>query len=461
MGTVKKHLCWMSVVDDRKSDLLIAVVAQASLLLFAVNGVAQNPAGSRTAEVTHRTTPAAAARSANPAAGDWIFGPGAPAGQATSWQQRISEPTGAALGSRPVGGPPGGRQLPAQFLPNAVSSGPPTFPPPTAQSATATTRPVEAAEIVAWVGDEFILAGEVLGTVNRILKDNRDRIPESMWDTQRRILMQQALKGLIENKLVLVDAKSNIPEDALPGIEQRVNKSFEENYVVRLMERLKVTSRGDLEKKLVASGSSLTRQRRIYFERSLAAYWVGEKTRDDSEISSAELYDYYRQHVAEFEHQGEVNWEQLTARFQKYPAKQDAYRAIADMGNDVLVRRIPFAAVAKAKSNGVTAGDGGRQDWTTQGSLKSKILDRALFTVPEGVLSDIIEADDAFHIVRISERRLAHVTPFRDAQVEIGEKIRKQRKNEATKKFFASLRKEVRVWTIFDATASQGRPPQF
>ncbi|MEE2706973.1 MAG: hypothetical protein VX988_07965, partial [Planctomycetota bacterium] len=189
-----------------------------------------------------------------------------------------------APGSRPVGGPPGGRPLPsqsfgpAQFLPNAVSSGPPTYAQP-AQPATATTRPVEAAEIVAWVGDEFILAGEVLGTVNRILKDNRDRIPESMWDTQRRILMQQALKGLIENKLVLVDAKSNIPEDALPGIEQRVNKSFEENYVVQLMERMKVTSRGALEKKLVAAGSSLARQRRTYFERSLAAYWVGEKTR--------------------------------------------------------------------------------------------------------------------------------------------------------------------------------------
>ncbi|MEE2706311.1 MAG: peptidylprolyl isomerase, partial [Planctomycetota bacterium] len=229
----------------------------------------------------------------------------------------------------------------------------------------------------------------------------------------------------------------------------------------QLMERMKVTSRGALEKKLVAAGSSLARQRRTYFERSLAAYWVGEKTRDDSEISSAELYDYYRQHVAEFEHQGEAKWEQLTARFKEYPTKQDAYRAIADMGNDVLLRRIPFAAVAQAKSNGVTAGDGGRQDWTTQGSLKSKILDHALFTVPEGVLSDIIEADDAFHIVRISERRPAHVTPFRDAQVEIGEKIRKQQKNEATKKFFASLRKEVRVWTIFDATASQGRPPQF
>ncbi len=460
----------MSVVDDRKSVLLIAVLAQASLLLFAVNGVAQNPAGSRPAEVTHWTTPAPTpvpvARSANPAAGDWIFGPGAPAGRAASWQQQISEPTGVAPGSRPVGGPPGGRPLPsqsfgpAQFLPNAVSSGPPTYAQP-AQPDTATTRPVEAAEIVAWVGDEFILAGEVLGTVNRILKDNRDRIPESMWDTQRRILMQQALKGLIENKLVLVDAKSNIPEDALPGIEQRVNKSFEENYVVQLMERMKVTSRGALEKKLVAAGSSLARQRRTYFERSLAAYWVGEKTRDDSEISSAELYDYYRQHVAEFERQGEVKWEQLTARFKEYPTKQDAYRAIADMGNDVLLRRIPFAAVAQAKSNGVTAGDGGRQDWTTQGSLKSKILDHALFTVPEGVLSDIIEADDAFHIVRISERRPAHVTPFRDAQVEIGEKIRKQQKNEATKKFFASLRKEVRVWTIFDATASQGRPPQF
>jgi parvulin-like peptidyl-prolyl isomerase len=385
-------------------------------------------------EFMHRTPASPMAPSPSPRQGDWIFdaptSAGYPTGQAAAWQQPV----------RPFA--PGTTQ-PA-YAPVAVSA-----------------RPVEAAEILAWVGDEFILAGEVLGTVDQILEDNRDQIPESMWDAQRRLLMQEALKRLIQNKLVLVDAKRNLPKAALPGIEQRVNESFEKTYILHLMKEMKATSRADLETKLFETGSSMARQRRVYFERSLSAYWMGEKTKDESQISYAELYDYYRQHVADFEHQGKARWEQLTARFTSYPSKQAAYQAIADMGNDVVVRRIPFAEVAKAKSNGVTSLEGGRQDWTTQGSLKSKVINRALFSLPEGMLSDIIEDDDGLHIIRVTKRQVAHATPFRDAQVEIRDKIRKQRKKKNVEQFYAALRNEVRIWTVFDDTASRGRPPQF
>ena len=67
------------------------------------------------------------------------------------------------------------------------------------------------------------------------------------------------------------------------------------------------------------------------------------------------------------------------------------------MGNQVFAGA-PFAEVAKAGSDGVTAAAGGQRDWTNKGSLACQELDRALFGLPVGQLSPIIEGPTGFHI---------------------------------------------------------------
>jgi parvulin-like peptidyl-prolyl isomerase len=103
------------------------------------------------------------------------------------------------------------------------------------------------------------------------------------------------------------------------------------------------------------------------------------------------------------------------------------------MGDDVLGRNryaVPFAEVARRGSHGLTAARGGQRDWTTKGSLKSAVVDEALFGLPVMRMSHILEDDDGFHIVRVIQRKDAFRTPFKDAQVE----IRKQLKEEQFRK---------------------------
>ena len=73
----------------------------------------------------------------------------------------------------------------------------------------------------------------------------------------------------------------------------------------------------------------------------------------------------------------------------------------------------PFPEIARSGSDGVTASDGGARDWTTQGSLVSKKLDEALFGLPVGELSPILEDEYGLHIVRVTERegRLSDSVP--------------------------------------------------
>lgn len=156
----------------------------------------------------------------------------------------------------------------------------------------------------------------------------------------------------------------------------------------------------------------------MYFEGSLAARWTSQQKKDDSEVTHAEMIAYYRDHISDYETQGTARWEQLTARFDKFDTKAEAYQALATWGNQVWSGR-PFAEVAKANSQevpparaesttGPPRGAWFRQFWTTP-CLQcrwDKSARSSRTTAP-------------FHIVRVLERKETSRTPFIETQKEI------------------------------------------
>ena len=106
-------------------------------------------------------------------------------------------------------------------------------------------------------------------------------------------------------------------------------------------------------------------------------------------------------------------------------------------------------AVAKKESNGFKAATGGIHDWTTKGSLVHQALNDAIFTLPTGVLSDVIETSDGLHIIRVIERTDAGAKPFRDAQVEIRKKLEEEKREAAVADHIARLKREIPV-EIYD-----------
>ena len=77
------------------------------------------------------------------------------------------------------------------------------------------------------------------------------------------------------------------------------------------------------------------------------------------------------------------------ANLDHFSSRQEAYRAF-EMGNEVL-RGGDFATMAQARSHGPTASKGGQHDWTSKGSLVSKEIDAAIFSLTVGRMSQIIE----------------------------------------------------------------------
>jgi parvulin-like peptidyl-prolyl isomerase len=354
------------------------------------------------------------------------------------------------------------RPLPAGYGPRidmpVAPSGPASFsnPAPPADDAPARpaapphkAKPFKGGQIVARIGGQVVLAAEVMEGVHETLEANKNRIPPSQLETARLLLMKRNLDKLIDTKLLFAAAKRVIPEENFPKVEEQLAKHFEEDRLPQLMKMTKSHSVAELEEKLEEFGSSLAQQKRKFGERALAQQWLQQNVRHEEEVGHAEMLAYYRDHIADYKFEATARWEELAVRFDKFSSKAEAYRALAAMGNEVF-QGADFAEVAKARSQGVTADEGGQYDWTTRGGLVSEELNKALFTLPVGQLSPIIETRTGFHIVRVLERRAAGRTSFVEAQVEIKKQIEQERKQKRIDEYMAQLREETRVWTMFD-----------
>jgi parvulin-like peptidyl-prolyl isomerase len=129
------------------------------------------------------------------------------------------------------------------------------------------------------------------------------------------------------------------------------------------------------------------------------------------------------------------------------------------MGNEVFFGA-PFAAVAKKHSQEPNAQNGGKYDWTTKGSLASEPIDRAIFTLEPGKLSQIIRDDTGLHIVRVIERQDAGHIPFEEAQTGIKEAITNERRQKDLQEYLEELRAKTPVRTIYDEPTDVARKPE-
>ena len=320
---------------------------------------------------------------------------------------------------------------------------------------------VEASRVLALVGNQPILAGDVLGQVNQMLEQYEGKVPAEELEKQRKLLVQQALPSLVDNKLIFSDFLSGIPVEKLPDLEKRVFDIFAKSELPKLMEKTGVKSAKELDAKLRKFGSSMEKQRRLFMEKAVAQQQMQSKISFDREVKHEEMLEFYENNINDYYVEARAKFEHLMVRFDKFDsfdaagnydedlAKKSARAAIAEMGNQVM-HGAPMTEVAKRSSHGPFAEQGGVHDWTTKGALASVPMDQALFKLPVGKLSQIIEDEQGLHIMRIIDREPAGNIPFSEVQTKIAETIKQRRFQEGVKKYLATLRARTHVRTIFD-----------
>lgn len=328
-------------------------------------------------------------------------------------------------------------------------------PPATVSEADAllnSAQSLQTAMVIARVGPEVVLESDL---ITPSVAEWLEKVTPGLKPEQVRELKMQVYRHLltqhVESLIVYVDACRTIPEEAIPEIEAKVNQAFDAEQLPKLMESSNVANSLEYEQLLRSRGQSLDRLRKAFFERAIAQQWLQQAIEAGAggEIPHAELIAYYQEHLEDYEYPARAKFEELCVRFGSSRSRDEAWGKLAAMGNRVLSGEA-FAEVAKQDSEGPTASQGGAYDWTSRGSLRSDVIDEAIFSLPEGKLSTILEDEMGLHIVRVVERTDAGRVSFLDAQVEIRETLRMERHKKTVDEYLAKVRERTPVWTIFD-----------
>lgn len=333
-----------------------------------------------------------------------------------------------------------------------------------AAGAAQAAEPLPEAEVLARVNSEVIVAGDVLWEVRLVMEQRlstipepqRSQIPPEQLEQLQRQLIEQMLLSRLELTLFYSDFRASVPQANLAAIHESLEPRFTKEEVKNLAEQLEAETGADLIARLRELGTSLEERRDDYYRKMIARSWLSETVKYDEEVTHDEMLEYYREHREDYAYEARSRWEELMVRFDKFPTKRDAWRAICAIGNQthVAAQGVPvgepaFEAVAKQASHGLTASEGGAHEWTTRGSLAAEEIDAAIFALPVGELSTILEGPSGFHIVRVLERKEAGHTAFRDVQGDIRDAIKNQRFKIAADERVTELKRGARLWTVF------------
>lgn len=103
-----------------------------------------------------------------------------------------------------------------------------------------------------------------------------------------------------------------------------------------------------------------------------------------------------------------------------------------------------FAALAKNNSTCPSSQQGGDLGFFGKGQMVVD-FEKAAFALKAGQVSDVVETQFGFHVIKVTDRKPAILTPLKDVKAKIEEFLKGQKVSEAIQKYLTETRKTAKI----------------
>ena len=142
------------------------------------------------------------------------------------------------------------------------------------------------------------------------------------------------------------------------------------------------------------------------------------------QVSDEDCRGYYEKHLEQYTTQGRTRFQQillLIRRSRMDDREIESLRAKILSIREEIINGSDFAEMAKQHSQGPNGKNGGDCGYFRKGELLPEI-ENVTFSLPIGKMSQVIQTNLGFHLIRVTERDETRAAPFE----EVKENIRKQ-----------------------------------
>lgn len=274
-------------------------------------------------------------------------------------------------------------------------------------------------------------------TYETILVAMRDRIPEDDPDSVDLYIgaKYRALERAIDEELLLQEAvrRGHAPSrDEIARLyRERVEKyGSEEEYLAGA--RLRRLSKSEILDAI---------------RREVALDWfVSEEIESELTATESEARSFYDAHPELFTPE---TWVRVAEIFVSAPLHWPMERRAEALSRisvalERLERGESFDAVAREVSEDGSAQSGGLLGYVSRGDLL-KELDQVAFTLAPGEVSEIIESNLGYHLLKVYERTGRTARPFEEVKEEAREKLLASKRSERLRELVATLREGAEI----------------
>ncbi|MDD1796016.1 peptidylprolyl isomerase [Enterovibrio sp. ZSDZ42] len=157
---------------------------------------------------------------------------------------------------------------------------------------------------------------------------------------------------------------------------------------------------------------------------------TGAGVADVADITDEEAKTYYEANIASYGTSEQRKVSHIMIQGDDSAAKEKAQEVLAELNAGA-----DFAELAKTRSDDTfSAEQGGQLDWFDKGVMDPAFEEAAFALVNTGDVTDVVQSDFGFHIIKLDEVKPSDAKPFAEVRDEIIARLKQQH---AAEKFYA------------------------
>jgi peptidyl-prolyl cis-trans isomerase C len=248
-------------------------------------------------------------------------------------------------------------------------------------------------------------------------------------------LREEVLDVLIGQKLLWLSAK----KDGLLISDEKVNKlyaSYQGQYA----------GESDFLEKMKLEGYTEKSYRQELRQQLSAKKWLHKNVISKLKVNNDEIRDFYNKNEHRFKIPEQVHALHILIKIDKKSSNKDKKKAkkLLLSIKKKLKAGENFAALAKKHSEGPSAPKGGDLGFFSAGQMV-KPFEVAAFKLKAGKVSDVVETQFGYHIIKMVEKKLASKVEQKDVAKRISQHLMKIKSEAALKETISKLMLKAKI----------------
>ncbi len=305
-------------------------------------------------------------------------------------------------------------------------------------------------DLVAKIGDDKITKADIVGEfkpVISMMKENGQlsTIPAEMWKSE----VKKRVNDMIAAKLLLKLAEADgYKQDPVKAEEEfkKITAQIPPEQLAETFAKQGMTA--EAIKGRIAIGLTIQK-------------WIEDKVTKDIKVTDEDAEKFYNENQERFKKPETVRASHILIKFdevdpekakgmtdeQKKKASDELKQQALKKAQDILARLKKgedFAKLATENSACPSKDKGGDLGFFDRGKM-TPAFEKSAFSLKPGEMSDVVETEFGYHIIKTTEKNDAGITPFKDVKGFLIEGLKKQKSSLIVQEKIESEKKNKKV----------------